>query len=128
MFSIPPLFSKNRTRALLYMGPHFLGYVWQVSLPYKRTKERTFMTLPTGAEVLTQAFSPARCLRGDRLKGAACLKRDGVIISLKRQWPDAGISAHAWHSSTLSPRAGLFQLTPLPASFQNLTAFRPSSA
>ena len=42
--------SKNLARALLYIGPHFGGVVWQVSLPYKRTKERTFITLPTGAE------------------------------------------------------------------------------
>ena len=46
-------------------------------MPYKRTKERTFITLPTGAEVLTQAFSPARCLRGDRRQRSVLFKAEG---------------------------------------------------
>jgi hypothetical protein len=55
--------------------------------------ERAFITLPTGAEVLTQAFSPARFLRGGRRQRSVLFKARGRhYLAKKRQWPDAGIS------------------------------------
>ena len=38
--------ARNRTRALLYMGPHFGGVVWQVSLPHKPTKNGPLLPSP----------------------------------------------------------------------------------
>jgi len=59
------------------LGPPFWWGCMASQLAIQPTQKRTFITLPTGAEVLTQAFSPARCLRDDRRQRSGLFKAEG---------------------------------------------------
>ena len=71
--------ARNRTRALLYMGPHFGGVVWQVSLPHKPTRNGPLLPSPPVPRYLPRHSAPLVVCEMTGVKGAACSERKGVF-------------------------------------------------